>query len=131
MPRFLIVEDNAVNREFMLVLLESRGECVCAQSGEEALTLFTAALKDNAPYDCVFMDIMLPGIDGLQTLETMRAVEREQGVGPNEQSKAIITSALDNPAQKNRAFFQGQAISYLTKPFTIRKVREELDNFGL
>ncbi len=131
MPRFLIVEDNAVNREFMLMLLDNRGECVCARSGEEALTLFTTGLKNNAPYDCVFMDIMLPGIDGLQTLETMRAVEQEQGISLNEQSKAIITSAIDSPATINRAFFQGQAISYLTKPFSIDKFRKELDNFGL
>ncbi|MBU1248379.1 MAG: response regulator, partial [Proteobacteria bacterium] len=74
MSRFLIIEDNEVNREFLLVLLEQRGECQWAGSGEDGLVMFEESLAEGKPFDCVIMDIILPGMDGLQTLEKFRAL---------------------------------------------------------
>lgn len=130
MSKFLIVEDNEVNREFLLLLLQPRGECHWAESGEQGLEMFERALKDGELYDCAVLDIMLPVMDGLQTLEKMRALEEQFQVAPERQVKVIMASALDDRAKMNRAFFQGQAVSYLTKPFTIDQIRAELDKFG-
>lgn len=129
--RVLIVEDSAVNREFLLGLLEEHGECVAVESGEKALECFSEALAGERPFDLVLLDIMLPGIDGLKALERLRAMEQERGVPAGRQARVVVTTGLDDDRNATRAFFQGQAIAYLVKPFTVEKVLGELKGFGL
>jgi two-component system chemotaxis response regulator CheY len=93
--------------------------------------MFREALDAGKPFDCAVLDIVLPGMDGLQTLEKMRAEEQERAIPPDLSLKVIMASALSDQARVNRAFFQGQAVSYLTKPFSIDQIRSELDKFGL
>lgn len=128
--RTLVVEDNPVNSVFLRCIMEEHGPCLCVESGEEALAAFTDALEAGQPYDLVFLDIMLPGMDGLQALEKIRALEHARGIAPHRAVKVIITTALDDDRNAARAFFQGQAMSYLTKPMTVGKVTAELVRFG-
>jgi len=106
------------------------GDCTVVESGEEAIATFSAALKSE-PFDLIFMDIMLPGMDGLQALEHIRDLEAKQGVAPGQEAKAIITTALDDDDKATRAYIHGQAISYITKPIREDKVQDELKKFGL
>jgi two-component system chemotaxis response regulator CheY len=128
--RTLIVEDTLINREFLKMIMSSWGECQVAESGERAVETFAAAL-DHAPFDVVFMDIMLPGIDGLQALERIRALEAAKGIQPGGGVKAIITTALDDDDKASRAYIHGHAISYITKPVRQDAIEEELRKFGL
>jgi len=127
--RALIVEDTFINQEFLKMILEGHGDCIVVESGEEAIQAFTAAM-DNEPFDLIFMDIMLPGMDGLQALEHIRSVEAEKGIGSSQQTKAIITTALDDDGKASRAYIHGQAISYITKPIREDMVQDELRKFG-
>ncbi len=127
----LIVDDNPVNRAFLLGIMEDQGVCEEAVTGEEALAAFASALERAKSFDVVFLDIQLPGMDGLQALEKMRALEAGQGIPPHRAAKVIITTALDDEHTAARAFFQGQAMSYLTKPMTVGKIFNELIRFGL
>ena len=129
--RALIVEDVAVNRELLEALMQRHGECVSVASGEDAVEAFTEAWEDGRPFDIVFMDIMLPGMDGLQALETLRDLETQRGIPPQHQVMVIMTTALDDDANAARAFFQGRAVSYINKPLTLEKVEGELRNLGL
>jgi Response regulators consisting of a CheY-like receiver domain and a winged-helix DNA-binding domain len=131
MPRMLIVEDSLVNQEFLRLSLRGCGECDIADRGEDALRLVEKALDRAEPYAVIFMDIMLPGMDGLQTLERIRAMENQwKGLGPV-RMPVIITTSLDDNSQASRAFIHGQAVSYMTKPFRARDVIEELRKLGL
>lgn len=128
--RALIVEDTLINQEFLKMIVGQWAECVVVESGEEAIDVFADALHDK-PFDVIFMDIMLPGIDGLQALERIRAMEQRDKV-PNEHlTKAIVTTALDDDGAASRAYIQGQALAYITKPIREEKIEEELRNFGL
>jgi two-component system chemotaxis response regulator CheY len=127
--RVLIVEDNPLNQEFLKAIMASHDAfCEAVESGEEALEAFERAHAAAEPYDLVFMDIVLPNMDGQQTLEKLRAIEKSQAVAS---VKVIMTTALDDKKNMTRAFFQGQAISYLTKPFTVDEVGKELQRLGL
>lgn len=128
--RALIVEDNYINQEFLMMIMADWADCHVVESGEAALEAFTQAI-DSAPFDLIFMDIMLPGIDGLQALERIRAFETRKGITPGNETKAIIITALDGDEMASRASLHGQAISYLTKPIRQEKVEDELKKFGL
>ncbi len=131
MLRALVVDDAPVNREFLLLALESLARCDAAASGEEALALFERALSGGLPYEAVFLDIMLPGMNGLQTLERMRTAEDAAGLPEPACARVIITTGLDDDHAASRAFISGRAVSYMTKPFRLRQIREELVKLGL
>jgi len=68
--RILVVDDEAAIRDSMRMILEYEGhECVVAASGQEAL----AAVEHDTP-DLVFLDIKMPGMDGLEVLSRIRGM---------------------------------------------------------
>jgi len=131
MLRILIVEDEPVNREFLVLSLRGLGNCHTVACGEDAVSAQQAALERNEPFDVVFLDIMLPGINGLQALEQLRALEDRHAVPPDRRVPVIVTTTLDDDQTASRAFIHGQALSYMTKPFRAAQVREELSKLGL
>src|SRR5262249_49776186 len=70
--RVLVVDDNAAAREILIESLGSLAACVhSVSSGTEAL----AAIKErdaDEPYDVVFMDWRMPGMDGLQATRLIK-----------------------------------------------------------
>lgn len=74
--RALLVEDNELNMEIAQFMLESNGILTDkASDGEEAVAKFA----DSAPgdYDMIFMDIMMPKMNGWDAARTIRAMQRE------------------------------------------------------
>ncbi|ADU62016.1 MAG: response regulator [Pseudodesulfovibrio sp.] len=128
--RTLIVEDTLINQEFLRMIMSAWGECHVADCGERAVDVFAGALE-VAPFDIVLMDVMLPGIDGLQTLERIRALEQSRGILPGDGIKAIITTALDEADRAAQLRDHGFAVSCLAKPVRQDAVERELRKFGL
>ncbi len=131
MLRILIVEDEPVNREFLLLSLRGLGDCQTAASGEDAVLAQQSALEQGLPFDVVFLDIVLPGMNGLQALEQLRALEDRFAVPQDRRVPVIVTTGLDDDQTASRAFVQGQALSYMTKPFRPGQIPEELRKLGL
>ncbi|WP_320169104.1 response regulator [Maridesulfovibrio sp.] len=133
--KILVVEDSNTSRMYLREILRDvtgrDTEIDCAASGEEALEKYEQGRLAGKSYNLIFMDIILPGMDGLQALEKIRDIEQRNKLSEEEKTKAIVTTALDDDAKATRAFFQCEAISYITKPITIEKIRSELDKFGL
>lgn len=68
-PRLLIVDDIADNRAILLRRFQRHGfEVVEADSGQKALELI-----DSQEFDLVLLDVMMPGIDGIETLKRIRS----------------------------------------------------------
>ncbi len=79
--RILVVDDNARAREIMLAILASQKFAATAvQSGLEAITALEEAQDAGQPYGLVLMDWMMPGLDGLATVQRIRADPRLSGV---------------------------------------------------
>jgi two-component system chemotaxis response regulator CheY len=129
--RILIVEDEPVNREFLLMSLRGFGECHAVITGEDAVRAHKNALAVDRPFDVVFLDILLPGMNGLQALEKLRAVEDRHEIPPERRVPVIVTTGLDDDRTASRAFIQGQALSYMTKPFRTGQISEELRKLRL
>jgi len=111
----LIVDDTAVSRITLEALLEPQGyRIVQAQDGPEALAL--AALEHP---DAIVMDVMMPGMDGLATCESLRANPSTVRV------PIVLVTALSDLSMQRRAKEVG-ANAVLGKPVDSRQLREVL-----
>lgn len=124
--RFLIVDDDESIHLYLKSILAPFGEIDCVSSGEAGYERFDQALADGASYDVVLMDILMPGMDGHQTAETMRAREKELGVTDGDRFKLVMITALVDDTNVSRAFFGTDALCYIVKPLEKGKVIEEL-----
>ena len=124
--RFLIVDDDESVHWYLQAILEPFARCDAVLSGEEGVRLFDAAHEQGKPYDTVFMDILMPGMDGHQAAEIMRAREEERGVDKLCAFKLVMITSLVDDANVSRAFFQTHASCYIVKPLDKEKVLEEL-----
>lgn len=71
----LIVEDVFACRKFLQTVLGQFGPCDVAVNGNEAMIAFQDSLNDNKPYDLVCLDIMMPSMNGHETLSEIRRIE--------------------------------------------------------
>ena len=129
--RVLIVEDDFLSRNILRDLVSEYGVCDLAVDGEEAIMAFDLAWEDGAPYDLIFMDIMMPGTNGLEAVKRIRAMEKERGINGQRESKIVMTTALGDPKTVFEAYNQGGATSYVIKPITREKVAAEVRKAGL
>jgi serine phosphatase RsbU (regulator of sigma subunit)/HPt (histidine-containing phosphotransfer) domain-containing protein len=105
----LVVDDDPQFRQLLTLWLETRGHPVeTAISGEEAL----ARLESVAPPDLMFLDVLLPGINGLQVLDLMRDQVDDMAI--------ILTTAFGSEPVAINALRRG-ADDYLSKPFDTRE----------
>lgn len=106
MSKVLIVEDENHLRDLVRLVLESCGyDTLLAESGEEALTY----AKRELPH-LILLDVMLPGINGLEVVRRLRASHRTAHI------PIIMLTACSAVTDKVAALKQG-ADDYITKPF--------------
>jgi DNA-binding response OmpR family regulator len=109
MPRVLIVEDDDVIADGMARHLEAGGfDAVAVERGELGL----ARLRYERPDACV-LDLMLPGLDGWELIETVRG----EGIG----TPIVVVSARGTEGDRIRALELG-ADDYLVKPFSMSEL---------
>ena len=108
MPSMLVVEDDETIAEIVAYQLEREGYGVTvASDGVEALERL-----QEAEYDLVILDLMLPRLSGLDVLRMLRR---------KSQVPVIIMSARDGDADQVSALELG-ADDYVTKPFSVRQL---------
>jgi len=102
----LVVDDTAANLEVVSQILEDAGcEVAVALNGERALKLAQAH-----PPDLILLDVQMPGIDGFETCQQLKANKKIANI------PVIFMTALDNLDSKAKGFNVG-AVDYITKPF--------------
>ena len=104
--QILVVDDNRMNRIKLSRSLEVQGHSVAlAEDGQQALDL----LQEEV-FEVVLLDIVMPGMDGFEVLERIKADPELRDI------PVIVISALDATDSAVRCIEMG-AVDYLPKPF--------------
>ena len=123
--KVLLVEDNELNAEIVSSMLEDEGvELTIIQNGLEAVQVF----KESEPedFDIILMDIMLPGIDGIEATKRIRALNKE-----NAKTIPIIAmtaNAFSEDIQKTREAGMNE---HITKPLRAEKTIRALGKYKI
>src|SRR5687768_6144056 len=114
MPKVLVVDDDHTVREVVVSYLRAhKHDVVEAANGEDALT----AMRDD-PADLVVLDLMLPGIDGLEVCRQLRETS---------DVPVIMLTALGSETDRVVGLERG-ADDYVTKPFSPRELALRVDS---
>lgn len=112
----LVVDDNPVNLQVACGLLEPyQMQVTTAFSGEECLSLV-----EKTSFDCIFLDHMMPQMDGLETLKRLRAGKEANKKIP---VVALTANAIDGAKEM---FLEAGFQAYVSKPIQPEKLEEVL-----
>jgi len=116
--RILVAEDNSTNQKVARAMLARLGYQIdLAANGREAIDAVA-----RGRYDVVFMDVMMPELDGLDATRAILAAH------PDPKSRPRIIGMTANAMDEDRkACLAAGMDDYLAKPVTLEKLRESLD----
>jgi len=129
--RILIVEDDILGLQYMLSVLKPHGECHTAVNGKEAVQAYCEAVEESAPFDVVFMDIMMPEMNGLDALERIREFELYNAHRIPRSALAVMATATSDAQDVVRAYCCCSAFGYLVKPIQVPDVQEVMARIRL
>ena len=118
-PLILVVDDNAINRKVVYQMLKKSGcEVTLASSGEEAVNLV-----QQQTFDIIYMDIQMPGMDGLEATRRIRALDLPD-IPP-----IVALTAYSLPGDKEK-FIKAGMDDYLAKPIRKNIITKTADLLG-
>ncbi|HIJ82980.1 MAG: diguanylate cyclase response regulator [Magnetococcales bacterium] len=112
----LVVDDAPVNIRFLAGVFQDEHRILAATGGEEAIRI---ALQENP--DLVLLDIMMPQMDGYQTIQKLKGDDRTKKI------PVIFVTARDSQDDEARGLDLG-AIDYITKPGSPAIIRARVRN---
>lgn len=115
--KILLAEDNDLNAEIAMVQLEEQGIRVTrASDGKEAMKTFTENPPDT--FDMIFMDIMMPEMNGYEVTETIRSIPDR----PDAHRIPIIAMTANAFAEDVQASLDAGMNGHLSKPIVMEEV---------
>lgn len=114
MRKILIVDDNKLNLVIAENVLKDTYAVSTATSGEEAFKLI-----ENAIYDLILLDIIMPKMDGFEVFEKLKENEKAKDI------PVIFLTADDDASTESKCFNSG-AIDFIAKPFVAEVMRSRI-----
>ena len=128
--KILIVDDNFVNRKLLKVILSNIGDCDFASDGLEALEAVRLSYEEDRPYNLICLDVMMPNMNGLDTMKGIRKYEEELNISLRDGCKIIMVTSLEDDQSIFQAFRNG-CESYIIKPIESKKILDSVKKLGL
>jgi CheY-like chemotaxis protein len=125
--RVLLCDDNLINQKVATRLLTQMGYAPkIAGNGLEALKAI-----DSEPFDLIFMDVMMPEMDGLEATRQIRTRQQNRAEHPNYKSPLIIVAmtASAMPGDREKCLEAGMD-DYLSKPVRPEDVRALVERWA-
>ena len=121
--KVLIVEDNELNMEIARFMLEHNGLTVKGvMNGKEAVDTFAGS--EPGDYDAIFMDVMMPVMNGMEAAKHIRAMNR-----PDAKTIPIIAMTANAFKDDIRASAQAGMNEHLTKPLDEKRIIQVLQKY--
>lgn len=118
--RLLVVDDNAINRELLEVMLKKMGHDVTlAETGHEAVTAC-----EIHTYDAILMDISMPGMNGVEATKLIKS-----GNGPNKTTSVFAVTA-NVMAEDKQVFEQAGILATIEKPISRASITAALNGLN-
>jgi len=115
MARFLIVDDDSINRELVSAILEGQGHDIeMAATGEDAVRM-----ARESPPDMILMDVMMPGMGGLKAVSLLRSHETTSRI------PVVALTALAMPGDRE-GLLAGGFDAYIEKPISVRTFMQQV-----
>ena len=116
----LLVEDNEINLEIATIMLQDLGLIVTpAQNGKKALDIFEQS--DTHTFDYIFMDVMMPVMDGLEATRRIRSLNREDA-----KTTPIIALSANAFEDDIKECLDAGMNAHVAKPIDVNALKEEL-----
>jgi len=113
----LLVEDDLINQKVIMKMLQARGHKVeVSGNGEEALEIY-----ETGKYDVILMDILMPGIDGIETASRIRQMD-----GPDNHTPIIALTAYALKGDRESFLSMGMD-EYVPKPINMFELFSVID----
>lgn len=123
--KILLVEDNELNAEIVEAMLEDEGvKLTVAQDGLEAVRVFEESKPED--FDIILMDVMLPGIDGIEATKRIRASNK--GNAKTIPILAMTANAFSEDIKKTRDAGMNE---HLSKPLRAEKTIKTLRKYKI
>ena len=100
--RILIVDDHEINRMILQKILSPMAECDDAVDGIEGLEAFKEAYASGNPYDLICLDLLMPRMNGYNTLKKIREFEQKEMVPDEKRVRVIVITCVDDGQSKKR-----------------------------
>ena len=125
--RILLVDDNAINQKVAARILVQIGyQPDLAENGLKAL-----AALDKKIYDLVFMDLMMPEMDGLEATRNIRERQKNPSAHPNYSARIIIVAMTAHAMQSDREKCLAAGMDdYLSKPIRPADIRGIIEKWS-
>jgi signal transduction histidine kinase/HPt (histidine-containing phosphotransfer) domain-containing protein len=125
--RILLCEDNVINQKVAVrILLQIGYQCDLAANGREGLEAI-----DRRHYDLVFMDMMMPEMDGLTATRAIRERQKDGLTHPTYQSRILIIAMTAHAQQSDRESCLAAGMDdYLAKPIRPADVRGAIERWA-
>ena len=94
MPKILVVDDSAVNRDILKEILTDVAVCDFVEDALKAIDLFNRSLELEHYYDILLVDIGLPKLNGIELLRKIRQEEKDAGILRGEGIPIIMVTAF-------------------------------------
>ena len=122
--RALLVEDNALNREIANFMLTDQGLIIDeADDGQQAIETF--AKSEPGTYSYIFMDVMMPVMNGLEATRRIRQLNR-----PDAQSVPIIAMTANAFAEDRQACLDAGMNAHVGKPIEAQALHDAIQQFA-
>ena len=123
--KVLIIEDVSLFQKLLERLIGDEAQCHSYSNGQDGLRAFVEADKSEEPFDVIFLDIMMPGMSGLEVLRKIRAID------PDSQKVKIIMATSISDAENVRKAIAYGCDGYITKPYNKEDIMNQLRKLKL
>lgn len=111
----LIIDNNTNPNACLCKVLKDIGQCDVVGGGLEGLKCLAEHLSKEEPYNLIFLDIMLPDIDGLDLIKQIRILEESFGVTPEKEAIVVVVTFKKDEPTILKGFLNG-ATGWFHKP---------------